>query len=129
MKPTGRRMPGRRWESHRDEKQRSEQPQYTTTAATIKSRVKPATYFAARLGASLNPHGSSWQVAGLCPFHSDAQPGSFKVNVITGAAVCFSCGFRAGDVIAFEQALERCSFRDALVSLETFATARRHHDS
>jgi DNA primase len=44
-----------------------------------------------------------WVTAGLCPFHEDHSAGSFKVNLDKGAFICFSCGAKGGDIIAFIQ--------------------------
>lgn len=58
-----------------------------------------------------------WAIAGLCPFHADHSPGSFKVNLEDGAFVCFSCGAKGGDIISYIQQRHQISFRQALEKL------------
>ena len=60
------------------------------------------------------PH---WNDGGLCPFHPDHTPGSFRVNLVTGAYKCFSCGMAGGDVVAFVMALYGLQFVEALAKL------------
>jgi len=66
-------------------------------------------------GAPLKKHG--WNDGGLCPFHSDNKPGSFRVNLVTGAYKCFACGAAGADVIAFAMALYGLQFVEALAKL------------
>jgi CHC2-type zinc finger protein len=83
-----------------------------------KESIPPATYYRNELpGMRTGISGSQWVDGGLCPFHLDRRPGSFKIELISGAFKCFSCGASGGDIIAFEQAKKRMSFRDALESL------------
>lgn len=58
-----------------------------------------------------------WNDGGLCPFHSDNKPGSFRVNLVNGAYKCFACGAAGGDVIAFAMALYGLEFVEALAKL------------
>jgi DNA primase len=58
-----------------------------------------------------------WNDGGLCPFHTDHTPGSFHVNLVTGAYKCFSCGMAGGDVVAFVMALYGLQFLEALAKL------------
>jgi len=58
-----------------------------------------------------------WNDGGLCPFHSDNQHGSFRINTDTGAFKCFACGTKGGDIIAFTMALNGLNFTDALTKL------------
>lgn len=66
-------------------------------------------------GAPLKKHG--WNDGGLCPFHNDNKPGSFRVNLMTGAYKCFACGAAGADVIAFAMALYGLQFVEALAKL------------
>lgn len=59
----------------------------------------------------------NWNVAGLCPFHDDHKPGSFFVNLSTGAYICFACGCSGSDIIAFMMDVYRLNFVDALNEL------------
>jgi DNA primase len=82
----------------------------------IKSNISPVDFYRYELpDAPLKRHG--WNNGGLCPFHSDNKPGSFRVNLTTGAYKCFACGMAGGDVIAFAMALDGLKFIDALAKL------------
>jgi len=58
-----------------------------------------------------------WAVAGLCPFHNDKRPGSFKVNLTTGAFKCYSCGEYGHDIITFTQKKNDIGFIEAMEKL------------
>ncbi len=67
---------------------------------SIKNSITPLDFYCHELlGATLKRHG--WNDGGLCPFHEDNKPGSFHVNIETGAYKCFSCGSAGGDIITF----------------------------
>ncbi|MBO9647401.1 MAG: hypothetical protein J7605_02740 [Variovorax sp.] len=73
----------------------------------------PLTYYQSQ-GLHLQGRGR-WRTAG-CPFHGSSD--SLRVNVETGAFVCMAaCGARGGDVIAFEMAMQGCSFVAAAKAL------------
>ncbi|MCD8193774.1 MAG: CHC2 zinc finger domain-containing protein [Tannerellaceae bacterium] len=55
------------------------------------------------------------RVVGLCPFHPDRHP-SLTVDMARQSFVCYACGAR-GDVVAFVQQIERCSFAEAIEKL------------
>ncbi len=52
---------------------------------------------------------------GLCPFHDDRHP-SLTVDTARQTFVCYACGAR-GDVVAFVQQVEGCSFSEAIEKL------------
>jgi len=52
-----------------------------------------------------------------CPLHGGDNPNSFAVNLDTGGFVCFSCGAKGGDVLAFVQQRYGLSFPEALKHL------------
>jgi DNA primase len=82
----------------------------------IKQSLSPRDFYRHELpGASLKRPG--WNDGGLCPFHSDNKSGSFRVNLITGAYKCFSCGAAGGDVIAFTISYYGLQFAEALAKL------------
>lgn len=86
------------------------------SANYIKQTLSPRDFYCHELtGAPLKKHG--WNDGGLCPFHSDNKPGSFRVNLTTGAYKCFACGAAGADVIAFAMALYGLQFVDALAKL------------
>lgn len=83
---------------------------------SIKQSLSPLDFYRYELpNAPLKKHG--WNDGGLCPFHSDNKPGSFRVNLATGAYKCFACGMAGGDVIAFVMALYGLRFVEALDKL------------
>jgi DNA primase len=82
----------------------------------IKRLLNPLDFYRHELpNAPLKKH--DWNDGGLCPFHSDNKPGSFRVNLVTGAYKCFACGMAGGDVVAFVMALYGLKFADALAKL------------
>lgn len=86
------------------------------SAYYIKSLLNPFDFYRHELpNAPLKRQG--WNEGGLCCFHGDNKPGSFRVNLTTGAFKCFSCGAQGGDVIAFTMALYGLKFVEALAKL------------
>jgi DNA primase len=82
----------------------------------IKNSLSPLDFYRYELPtAPLKKAG--WNDGGLCPFHSDNKPGSFRVNLTTGAYKCFACANYGGDVIAFSMALYGLNFVEALTKL------------
>jgi DNA primase len=82
----------------------------------IKQNLNPRDYYRHELpGAILKRPG--WNDGGLCPFHSDNRPGSFRVNLTSGAFKCFACGAAGGDVVAFAMAFYALQFVEALAKL------------
>lgn len=82
----------------------------------IKSAITPSDFYHHELR-NLSFQTREWIDGGLCPFHADNKPGSFHVNLTTGAFKCFSCGNKGGDIIAFVMAVHNLSFFDALTKL------------
>ena len=86
------------------------------SADFIKNSLIPLDFYRHELpGASFKKHG--WNDGGLCAFHADNKPGSFRVNLATGAFTCFACGTKGGDIIAFTMAKHNLNFPDALAKL------------
>jgi len=82
----------------------------------IKDSIPTIDFFRYELPeAKLKSHG--WNDGGLCPFHDDRKPGSFRINLISGAYKCFACGTSGGDIIDFVRALHGLSFVEALKKL------------
>lgn len=85
-------------------------------ADCIKNSLNPLDFYRHVLpNAPLKKYG--WNDGGLCLFHADNKPGSFRVNLATGAFKCFACGAAGGDVIAFTMALHGLNFIEALAKL------------
>jgi len=82
----------------------------------IKSRINPLDFYGRELP-TVKIKPGTWVDGGLCPFHDDHSRGSFKVNLVTGAYRCFSCGVSGGDIIDFARALYGLSFVEALKKL------------
>jgi DNA primase len=84
----------------------------------IKHSINPLDFYRHELAhALLKKHG--WNDGGLCPFHADKKPGSFKINTETGAFLCFSCRIKGSDVIAFTMHLYGLTFADALKKISS----------
>lgn len=80
----------------------------------IKASISPADFYRTELPAMPPLRGGGWRDGGLCAFHDDKHAGSFRVNLDTGAFVCFACGTKGGDIIAFIQQRDGLSFTDAM---------------
>ena len=83
-------------------------------ADTIKRALSPADYYDTWSG---RPSTDGWVDGGLCPFHADNHPGSYRVNLLTGGFICFACGAKGGDIIAHYQQAHDISFAQALKEL------------
>jgi len=87
-------------------------------ASKIKERIPPYDFYVHEQDLEGFVYKSGqWAVAGLCPFHEDGSSGSFKVNCQNGAFICFSCGEKGGDIIAYVQKKYHLSFRKSLEKL------------
>lgn len=83
-------------------------------AAKIKAAVSPVDFYRAELpGMPALKREWGWTSGGLCPFHDDTHAGNFRVNLCTGGFVCFACGAKGADIIAFTQLRHALSFPDA----------------
>ena len=80
-------------------------------------RIPPADFYCIELPTMPAPRGGGWRDGGLCPFHADQHPGSWRVNLDTGGFVCFACGAKGTDIIAFIQLRDGLSFPEALQKL------------
>ena len=88
--------------------------------STSKGRVKlipPRDFYLAELPDMPPALGDGWHNGGLCPFHNDHNAGSFRVNLDTGAFICFACEAKGLDIIAFTQLRNELSFPEALLQL------------
>jgi hypothetical protein len=67
----------------------------------------------------------------LCPFHPDHHP-SLSVNIQSGGFVCFSCGTKGGDLVAFVMLRDGVDFKTAAQCLGAWdgdgETSREQHD-
>lgn len=87
-------------------------------AAAVKDFLTPAEYYRDNVERFQAAREYGENKTGLCPFHNDTNPGSFSVNMESGAFYCFSCGASGGDIIDFHQQLHGVGFRDAVDDLE-----------
>lgn len=88
--------------------------------AFLKETILPLDFYLEELNIeNINIKSNPWIDGGLCPFHSDNNPGSFKVNLETGAFKCHSCSQSGGDIIAFIQKRDGVSFLEALNFLKS----------
>jgi putative DNA primase/helicase len=87
-------------------------------SSQIKESINPYDFYLREM--DLHKFGAKsgkWTVAGLCPFHTDRFAGSFKINLETGSFICFSCGAKGSDIIAFTMEKHELSFSEALTLL------------
>jgi DNA primase len=83
----------------------------------VKAYIPPREFYRTELP-SMRPSGrSGWQDGGLCQLHDDHHAGNFRVNLDTGAFVCYSCNKKGGDIISFIQLRDDLSFPEALQKL------------
>lgn len=68
----------------------------------------------------LTRHGRGY--TGLCPFHTDHHP-SLEVSPDRQTFTCFACGER-GDVFAFIEKIEHCTFQEAIAKCRPSASCR-----
>ena len=80
----------------------------------LKSSIPPVVFYAAELRQFHPSRQTGWVDGGLCPFHDDRRPGSFYVNLDSGAFTCFSCGAKGGDTIAFVMQRYELTFPEAV---------------
>jgi len=86
---------------------------------TVKRAISPRDFYQREQEKMRDPGTRrGWVDGGLCPFHVDRRPGSFKVHLERGAFVCYSCGASGGDVIAYVQQRYGLSFVEALHRLQ-----------
>lgn len=83
----------------------------------IKTYISPGDFYRIELPTMASPRSDDWVNGGLCPFHADRHPGSYYVNLKTGAFCCFSCDANGGDIVSFLQLRDGLSFRKALQKL------------
>jgi DNA primase len=86
------------------------------TVDDIKHSVMPLDFYRHELPGAVFK-SQAWSCGGLCPFHADNNPGSFRINIETGAFKCFACGKTGGDIISFTMAKYGLSFHDAMANL------------
>ena len=94
--------------------------QYSTSRPdiqAIKSAITPADFYQQELPDMPRTQKGGWRDGGLCPFHSDNRAGSFRLNLDAGAYLCFSCGAKGGDIIAFTMQRDGLTFPEALQRL------------
>ncbi len=58
-----------------------------------------------------------WIDAGVCPFHVGDTPGSFHIDLNTGAFACLSCEAKGRDIVDFTMLLHGLPLPEALEKL------------
>jgi len=87
-------------------------------ADLLKAAIPPADFYRQELPTMPPPRrDSGWVSGGLCPFHDDRHTGNFRINLDTGAYLCFACDARGGDIIAFLRCRDDLTFSEALEAL------------
>ncbi len=79
------------------------------------ARQQSIIHIAERYGLKLKKSGQTYK--SLCPKHNERTP-SFCLYPSKNRFVCFGCDIK-GDGIALVQALENCSFKEAIQKLQT----------
>lgn len=90
----------------------------TLSADFIKATINPQDFYAFQIP-GLNVKRVGWVDGGLCPFHSDSNKGSFRVNTLSGSFKCFACGASGGDIIAFAIKFHAIDFKQAIQQLKS----------
>lgn len=90
----------------------------TQRVINVKASLPPVLFYMDEIQRFEPKQESGWINSGLCPFHQDKSPGSFSVNLDSGAFKCFSCGTAGSDVITFYRTRYSCGFMMTLVDLE-----------
>lgn len=83
----------------------------------IKRAINPIDFYAQDLQEPRLNIIKKWVIAGLCPFHDDRRLGSFYINTETGGFICYSCGNKGGDIIAFIEKKYQIPFKEAVQKL------------
>ena len=86
-------------------------------AREAKEAIAPSEFYTYELPTMRSTSRTGWVSGGLCQFHDDNSPGSFHVNLHTGAYRCFSCGARGGDILAFLMERDGLTFPEAINQL------------
>ncbi|MBF0213604.1 MAG: hypothetical protein HQM00_08575 [Magnetococcales bacterium] len=86
-------------------------------AESIKRDLAPCDFYRAELPTMPPPKRFGWADGGLCPFHNDNRPGSFRVNLESGGFKCFACASSGGDIIKFLMLRDGLEFSEALKTL------------
>lgn len=74
----------------------------------------PTAYFEEAGHQLKGPRRAKWKTTN-CAFHGGSD--SMRVNAVTGAWVCMSCGAKGGDVLAYHMQLQGLEFVDAAKAL------------
>lgn len=79
--------------------------------------VSPLAFYAAEIPTFKPVRRSGWVDGGLCPFHANRRPGSFRIHLEHGAFICFACGTKGSDIISFVQQRDGLPFKAALTEI------------
>lgn len=81
--------------------------------------VDPAAYYSAVCSGRKNKTttNAGWTDGGLCHFHSDSEAGSYRVNVKTGAYICYACGAKGPSPVHHHASLYSLTHTRAAIDL------------
>lgn len=69
----------------------------------------PRGYYAAQFPSMKCHYQSPLWISVLCCFHDEVSP-SLRINLNSGGFICFGCGVKGGDIVAFHQRRYGLSF-------------------
>lgn len=76
-------------------------------------QVNPVYFYKSQLpGMPDTKFKSGWVSGGLCPFHDDTRPTSFRINLDHGGYKCHACG-ASGDMVKFLMEFKGVNFLTA----------------
>jgi hypothetical protein len=89
---------------------------YSKCSPYCKNEHCPVSFYRRELPGLGDPSRSrnGWICGGLCPFHDDRSKGSFRINILSGSFVCYSCGASGGDVVDFARLRYGLDFQQAV---------------
>lgn len=84
----------------------------------LKRLIKPIDFYSREQRLTRLKKSGKWMEGGICPFHSDKNPGSFHIHLETGSYQCFSCGAKGGDIVTFTMSKYGLSLKETLEKLK-----------
>ena len=82
----------------------------------------PRGYYATQFPSMKFHHSSPRWNSVLCCFHDEVSP-SLRINLDSGGFICFGCGVKGGDIVAFHQRCYGLSFVQAVNFFDAWGDA------